>query len=190
MHTYVVAFRGDIHSTGFSSHFQACKNVLETFCNLFKEDHELLYSSIDQEDWSEEEIPDNIDNVHFPEGWKVEVIEAEANITASTEKTFWSFHDFSIQRVTLDEGMTSYFVWSDEHTGWWKPNEAGYTKDITKAGIFTREKAMSIVENSMAGRSRKFVFEEMLVPCDEMIQIIENIGDVGVDDSNEEAVSN
>ncbi len=37
----------------------------------------------------------------------------------------------------------TYLIWSNEHRGWYRPKAAGYTLQISKAGRFTREEAVS-----------------------------------------------
>jgi hypothetical protein len=37
-----------------------------------------------------------------------------------------------------------YRIWSIEHTAWWRPQEHGYTTEITVAGIYTEEDARRI----------------------------------------------
>lgn len=37
-----------------------------------------------------------------------------------------------------------YFVWSNEHRAWWRPNSRGYCLNIADAGIYSREEAIAI----------------------------------------------
>lgn len=37
-----------------------------------------------------------------------------------------------------------YLVWSNEHRAWWRPNSAGYTRDVRRAGRYTRQEAIDI----------------------------------------------
>lgn len=48
-------------------------------------------------------------------------------------------------------GALEYFVWSHEHSAWWGPGRNGYTPDVTKAGIYTREVALEICVNARGG---------------------------------------
>jgi hypothetical protein len=40
-----------------------------------------------------------------------------------------------------------YLVWSMEHNAWWAPDECGYTRDVSSAGRYTRERAREIAAN-------------------------------------------
>jgi len=44
-----------------------------------------------------------------------------------------------------------YLIWSHEHSGWWGPAECGYITNISRAGVYTRERACQIVHNALAG---------------------------------------
>lgn len=41
--------------------------------------------------------------------------------------------------------MTEYLIWSNEHLGWWKPGEWGYTTATHKAGRYSKARAEQIV---------------------------------------------
>lgn len=38
----------------------------------------------------------------------------------------------------------NYYIWSNEHKAWWKPNQLGYTIILNEAGKYTREEALKI----------------------------------------------
>lgn len=44
-----------------------------------------------------------------------------------------------------------YVVWSHEHSAWWRPNSAGYCRDVREAGIYSREEALSISHRGRDG---------------------------------------
>src|SRR5690242_12121938 len=35
-----------------------------------------------------------------------------------------------------------YLIWSNEHGAWWRPNAAGYTIQLEKAGRYSRSEAL------------------------------------------------
>ena len=41
-----------------------------------------------------------------------------------------------------------WLIWSNEHRGWWKPNQAGYTKNRIAAGRYKFELARQIILNA------------------------------------------
>lgn len=44
-----------------------------------------------------------------------------------------------------------YLVWSNEHGAWWRPNRAGYTRDVCAAGRYSRQEAIDISGTSRNG---------------------------------------
>lgn len=46
----------------------------------------------------------------------------------------------------------TYLVWSNEHSAWWGPNNAGYYGKISSAGCYTRDEALKICVNARGGR--------------------------------------
>lgn len=45
-----------------------------------------------------------------------------------------------------------YLVWSNEHSAWWGPNNAGYYGSIEAAGRYSREDALKICIDARGGR--------------------------------------
>jgi hypothetical protein len=41
-----------------------------------------------------------------------------------------------------------WFIWSEEHNAWWRPNSAGYTGCMAEAGRYTFHEADKIVRNA------------------------------------------
>jgi hypothetical protein len=37
-----------------------------------------------------------------------------------------------------------YLVWSNEHRCWWNPNSSGYTRQVARAGRYSRAEAIEI----------------------------------------------
>lgn len=42
-----------------------------------------------------------------------------------------------------------YLIWSNEHRAWWGPGECGYVPQLSKAGRYTRERAIDICRNAL-----------------------------------------
>jgi len=40
------------------------------------------------------------------------------------------------------DDLPPYLIWSNEHGAWWRPNSAGYTSEIERAGRYTRAQAI------------------------------------------------
>lgn len=37
-----------------------------------------------------------------------------------------------------------YLIWSNEHRGWWRSGEHGYSRDLAEAGHYSRDRALQI----------------------------------------------
>lgn len=44
-----------------------------------------------------------------------------------------------------------YLVWSNQHKCWWRPNSAGYTRDVREAGRYSRAEAVDISWTARSG---------------------------------------
>lgn len=47
-------------------------------------------------------------------------------------------------------------IWSNEHESWWRPNSQGYSPNISRAGLYEREEAESIVKSS-GGKNEQII---------------------------------
>lgn len=63
-----------------------------------------------------------------------------------------------------------YLVWSNEHRAWWRPNSSGYTKQVSDAGRYSREKAISIAHGR--GWPTKGIPDEVPVREDDAIECL------------------
>ena len=45
----------------------------------------------------------------------------------------------------------AYFIWSNEHRAWWRPNSCGYTDNLAEAGTYSQIAALIICGNALAG---------------------------------------
>lgn len=43
---------------------------------------------------------------------------------------------------------TGYWIWSDEHGMWWRPDSRGYTAVLKEAGIYTHMQAKEILSRA------------------------------------------
>ena len=41
-----------------------------------------------------------------------------------------------------------WFIWSNEHKAWWKPDSLGYTTEKRKAGRYTYDEALDICRSA------------------------------------------
>ena len=41
-----------------------------------------------------------------------------------------------------------YAIWSEEHLMWWNPHEAGYTRSLAKAGLYSKARAFAICDSA------------------------------------------
>lgn len=57
-----------------------------------------------------------------------------------------------------------YIIWSEEHRGWWKPNERGYTPKREEAGHYEFERAQEICMS--ANINERDVPNEAIVPIE------------------------
>lgn len=56
-----------------------------------------------------------------------------------------------------------YVIWSNGHSAWWRPQSAGYSKNIEQAGIYPRDDAMAIVEGANAYQQQHEAPNELAV---------------------------
>ena len=58
-----------------------------------------------------------------------------------------------------------YLIWSNEHKAWWGPGRAGYSHRLKRAGRYSREEALAICFEAMAGRRGNAPFPEIPIPA-------------------------
>lgn len=56
----------------------------------------------------------------------------------------------------------AYRIWSVEHDAWWRPDSAGYTPHIDRAGLYTKAEATKIVKGA-----NQVQFSEIAIPTRE-----------------------
>jgi hypothetical protein len=59
---------------------------------------------------------------------------------------------------------TKWLIWSVEHGRWWQPNEMGYTKFKSEAGIYSFKVASDICAKANAHLDDEGVPQETMLP--------------------------
>ncbi len=99
------------------------------------------------------------------QGWQVECSSCGAmgpmnNATEADAIAVWN----TASLPAASEGE-KYLVWSNEHSAWWGPDCAGYTRIIANAGRYDRAKALSIAGTRDGGwHVRKGNPDEIAIP--------------------------
>lgn len=61
--------------------------------------------------------------------------------------------------------MSEYYIFSFEHGAWWMAGRRGYTKQLSKAGVYSRIEALQICTKALPGTaSRMGAMPELPVP--------------------------
>jgi hypothetical protein len=63
-------------------------------------------------------------------------------------------------------------IWSEEHRGWWRPAQCGYTDHVDLAGEYTLEEAIEICNNANKHKKYEHYPDEKMVPPNETIMPI------------------
>lgn len=89
--------------------------------------------------------------------------------------------------------MTSddYLIWSHEHRAWWKAGSLGYSENISRAGVYTRDQAVRIVSDATHDWTRA-PYEVAVAVADLPDQALRLLNIDGVDkaaDSTQEALT-
>jgi hypothetical protein len=62
------------------------------------------------------------------------------------------------------EDDMKWLIWSNEHGGWWKPRELGYTHTRSEAGRYDFERALEIVTHANECLRGEHVANETMCP--------------------------
>ena len=82
-----------------------------------------------------------------------------------------------------------FLIWSNEHTGWWRPNAAGYTINVLAAGRYSIDKAAAIQREFIRGRRiGSHAPSEIMVPSEPVLKALAALAGLAGDRSGAPAV--
>jgi hypothetical protein len=61
-----------------------------------------------------------------------------------------------------------YLIWSNEHRGWWGPDERGYVRRLGDAGRYSRADALRICRNALGSATGVGMFAELPVRLEDV----------------------
>jgi hypothetical protein len=65
-----------------------------------------------------------------------------------------------------------YLIWSHEHGRWWGPGGRGYVRQLSQAGRFSRDNALTHCAHAIPGTAvRKQALPDLPVRLDDMLEI-------------------
>lgn len=67
---------------------------------------------------------------------------------------------------------STYYIWSNEHRGWWGPDSCGYTPDVNKAGRYHRAVALQICRDAIPSSIHISCPAEIPVACADMAEFM------------------
>ncbi len=67
-----------------------------------------------------------------------------------------------------------YFIWSNEHSGWWGPDLCGYSKGIKGAGEYTHDEAIRICRDALMSAARLGYIAEIPVRRADVMSVLNN----------------
>ncbi len=67
-----------------------------------------------------------------------------------------------------------YFVWSNEHRGWWGPDACGYVKRASEAGEYSRAQALSICRQALGTAGHMGIFAELPVRKEDLVEFVKD----------------
>ena len=65
-----------------------------------------------------------------------------------------------------------YFIWSNEHKGWWGPNHCGYAKRLSDAGQYSRAEALAICQRALGTALHIGMFAEIPVRVEDVREFL------------------
>ena len=68
-----------------------------------------------------------------------------------------------------------YLIWSHEHSRWWAPGGRGYVRELSRAGRFTRDRAIAICGNAGGTAAGMKQFSEVPVRDEDIREVRDGI---------------
>jgi hypothetical protein len=78
--------------------------------------------------------------------------------------------------ATAASDADAYLVWSNEHTGWWRPGSLGYSPGLKHAGHYTREQALDICARALPTAAHIGLISEIPVRLPDLRATLERGG--------------
>ena len=75
-----------------------------------------------------------------------------------------------------------YVVWSNEHRGWWKKGQFGYTDKLADAERYSRNGALNVCLGAMPARRDGCPLNEIPVRLDDMELLLQRFANSQPDD--------
>lgn len=66
----------------------------------------------------------------------------------------------------------TYLIWSHEHRAWWAPDGAGYARQLSEAGHYSRAEALRICARAIPGGRRLQALPELPVRLDDVTEMV------------------
>lgn len=71
-----------------------------------------------------------------------------------------------------------YLIWSNEHNGWWGPNERGYVSGLQGAGEYTRDEAILICRRALPTAGHLKRISEIPVRRQDVMEMLDKMDHV------------
>jgi len=68
-----------------------------------------------------------------------------------------------------------YFVWSNEHNGWWAPDRRGYSSGLINAGEYTRDEAIAICRDALPSAGHVKRISEIPVRRQDVMEFLNRV---------------
>jgi hypothetical protein len=72
----------------------------------------------------------------------------------------------------MSEDTARYLVWSNEHRGWWRAGNHGYSTSLPKAGRYPRQEAIDICRRALPTAMHIGMISEIPVRLDDIADML------------------